>query len=62
MTTTLVCPICGSRWKVTPANGDWDLLMECPVCIEDDGAGGVREPPPDPSRDPSDIIYVGVPW
>lgn len=52
MTTTLVCPICGARWKMVPAQGDWDLPAECPVCIENDGAAGVREPAPDRPRNP----------
>jgi uncharacterized Zn finger protein (UPF0148 family) len=59
MTTTLICPICGTRWKVVPTTSghDFDLLSECPVCADDDG--GVREPAPSPPHRPRD--YAPVP-
>lgn len=69
MATTLVCPFCAARWRIVPtgpgaADGDYDLLAECPVCKQDrelgDGTGGVREPSPDPPQGPSSALAVAL--
>lgn len=30
--STLVCPVCAARWKITP-EGEGDVAQPCPVCV-----------------------------